>query len=739
MELILQTFLAKLYPQPIKRRGILFEFLIFVVIYSLILIVVAAESPARAFIENLAILTASATAALLVFISIPGMPEPARRAWLILGFAQIGWLGGAFLMDYVQPLIEGFTTISAAANIFNFAGCFLAGYALTLFPFKSRHAPTRFRFVLDAIISCGVVATLGFLLLVYPLTETRQIHFDSLGVVSYPIADCLLLILLANFSLANWVPRNTAKFLGAAWFAFLVSDYIHSSLIFIGNYHPGSFVSLGWVCGSLLIGLGAVFEKEAPSIEVWQGQGSNIKGTAPLKPGWRDAATTGFDLGVQFQKVLPIALVLVLLWYVLTDWQLNGKFSPFGVWMSAFLSVMVVVRLGIRAGEAELNQYWQLFNNLADPSFICDPSGKILLGNPVCAALLGIVEQGDLAGHMLFEVFDGLSTVQVGEAVKQDRSFNITLKSGRIPYLLALSPIVTETSKILIAGIGHDLSEQKQQRDVIQNAYNELQVVYKRLEDLNTQLEQKVEERTSTLQEAYLQLEEQNRVLQGLDQIKSDFVSMVSHELRAPLTNLGGGLELLLSRNHEPGDEKTLILIQAEIQRLTRFVENILNVSAMEAGRFVLQSKSLSLSEILIEVRSGWYNLPEVELIELEIPEELPLVYGDDNALRSVFAHLIDNAIKYAPQSVVQISAQLDGELVRVEVRDHGPGIPEEKQSLLFERFQRLEVKDSQSVYGYGLGLYLSQHLLRAMDSELHFETPKDGGARFYFHLNTKV
>jgi signal transduction histidine kinase len=733
----LGNLLAKLFPQPIKRRGILFESLIFVMLYIVFLGVITAESPVRPFIENLAILTASATAALLIFISIPGIPESMRRAWLVLGFAQLGWLAGAFLMDYVQPMIEGFTTFTTVANSINLAACFLAGYALFLFPFKTRHAPTRFRFVLDAIISCGVVATLGFLLLMPSLFGTGRIPFDALVVVSYPVADCLLLILLVNFSLANWVPRHTARFLGAAWTAFLISDYIHSSLVLIGNYRAGSFVSIGWVCGSLLIGLGAVFEKGTQIDDPVRGLPVKDPPARPSKTRLA-ASTPRFDLGVQFQKVLPIALVLVLVWYVLNDWRLNGRFSPIGLWMSAVLGVMVVVRLGIRAGEAELNQYWQLFKNLADPSFICDPTGKILLGNPACAALIRLSEERDLIGYSLFEIFEGLSSTDVGEAVKTDQILNASLKRSGTLYLVSLSPIITETRKVLIAGVAHDLSEQKQQRDAIQHAYNELQAVYKRLEDLNAQLEQKVEERTSTLQEAYRQLEEQNRVLQDLDQIKSDFVSMVSHELRAPLTNLGGGLELLLSREHDSGKQKTLVLIQAEIQRLTRFVENILNVSAMEAGKFVLHPIRLSLSAIVSEVRNSWQNLPEIGRIDVDIPKEMPFVFADETALRSVFAHLVDNALKYAPQSKVRICAQLEGDLVRVEVRDFGPGIPIDKQNLLFDRFQRLEAKDSQSVYGYGLGLYLSQRLLRAMESELHFESPKDGGARFYFHLSLR-
>ena len=72
---------------------------------------------------------------------------------------------------------------------------------------------------------------------------------------------------------------------------------------------------------------------------------------------------------------------------------------------------------------------------------------------------------------------------------------------------------------------------------------------------------------------------------------------------------------------------------------------------------------------------------------------------------------------------------------IRVQVTDQGPGIPAAKRRLLFRRFQRLDAKDSQSVYGYGLGLYLSRRMLHAMLSDLAFEAPPEGGARFYFHL----
>jgi signal transduction histidine kinase len=293
---------------------------------------------------------------------------------------------------------------------------------------------------------------------------------------------------------------------------------------------------------------------------------------------------------------------------------------------------------------------------------------------------------------------------------------------------------------MLIAGVAYDLSEQKRQQNAIQKAYEELKTVYKQLAELNTQLEQKVEERTYTLSEANRQLEEQNKMLQALDQLKSDFVSMVSHELRTPLTSLTGGLELLLSRQHRTrSDQTTLFLMKNEIQRLTRFVENILNLSAMEAGRFELHPSAIDLSSLLTQVIAKLNNLPGIERIQVKLERDLPDVIADEPVLQSIFNHLIDNALKYAEQGPVLIEAYRQRNEVRVQVTDSGPGIPKEKRRLLFQRFQRLDAKDSQSVYGYGLGLYLSRRMLQAMSSDLAYETPENEGACFYFYLKAAV
>jgi signal transduction histidine kinase len=256
------------------------------------------------------------------------------------------------------------------------------------------------------------------------------------------------------------------------------------------------------------------------------------------------------------------------------------------------------------------------------------------------------------------------------------------------------------------------------------------------LEELNTGLERKVAERTANLMDAYRRLEEQNKILQELDQLKSDFVSMVSHELRNPLNNLGGGLELLLARpKRKNGDQGTLALMQAEVRRLTRFVESILDVSALEAGRLELHLAPISLVPILEQLNKHPGTAEATGRIQLEVQPDLPEVIAAQTALESVLRHLVDNAIKYAPEGPVIVSAARDDGQVYIRVRDFGPGIAEDKQKLLFERFQRLDARDSQSIYGYGLGLYLSRRLLEEMGSTLTFDAPEGGGARFSFSL----
>jgi signal transduction histidine kinase len=155
----------------------------------------------------------------------------------------------------------------------------------------------------------------------------------------------------------------------------------------------------------------------------------------------------------------------------------------------------------------------------------------------------------------------------------------------------------------------------------------------------------------------------------------------------------------------------------------------------MEAGRINLHPVPLSLASELEDVCRQFNAVPGANRIRVNLPLDLPRVLADEAVLQSIFNHLLDNALKYAPEGPVVVDASRERGRVRVQITDAGPGIPEEKRPLLFQRFQRLDAKDSQSVYGYGLGLYLSQRMLQGMHSDLAFEAPPEGGARFLFYL----
>jgi signal transduction histidine kinase len=313
---------------------------------------------------------------------------------------------------------------------------------------------------------------------------------------------------------------------------------------------------------------------------------------------------------------------------------------------------------------------------------------------------------------------------------------------GHFPAYLALRPLEGETSNhAVLAGTAHDLTEQKRQQAELRQAYEQVTAAQQALQALNFQLEHKVVEKTASLSEAYERLSQQNQALQALDRLKSEFVSLVSHELRAPLTNIAGGIELALMRPEAlpPPARETLALVQAEIERLTQFVEAILDLSALEAGRLPLYPAPLALESAVSTVRAKFaaarLSSPNSARLHFDLPPDLPPALADERGLTSVLFHLLDNALKYAPEGAVEVTGWVERGQIFVAVTDHGPGISPKAAGLIFEKFQRLNSGDAQAVYGHGLGLYMVRRLLQAMAGDVRWEPAPGGGARFVFWL----
>ena len=245
------------------------------------------------------------------------------------------------------------------------------------------------------------------------------------------------------------------------------------------------------------------------------------------------------------------------------------------------------------------------------------------------------------------------------------------------------------------------------------------------IQALNRDLEKKVNERTATLEQRNAELGLVNRELRDLDEMKSDFVAMVSHELRAPLTALNSGLELALqsSESLSPRSRAVFEIMEQESRRLTDFVQNILDVSRLEAGKLAITLGPVAVRP-LVEQACAIVLAASPRRVEWNIVPDLPPILGDETYLEQTIRNFISNADKYSPaDKPIHLCAELENDRVRISIKDYGPGIPAEMGERVFSRFGRLQSGES-SPAGWGLGLYLGRKLIEAQNGEIGFVSP---------------
>jgi signal transduction histidine kinase len=255
---------------------------------------------------------------------------------------------------------------------------------------------------------------------------------------------------------------------------------------------------------------------------------------------------------------------------------------------------------------------------------------------------------------------------------------------------------------------------------------------YQELEQLNRTLEQRVHQRTSELQAA-------NEKLKELDHLKSQFVSVVSHELRTPMTSIKGYVENLLDGLAGTLTHKqtySLDRVKHNVERLTRMINELLDLSKIEAGRMELILAPVSLSEMAEEVVESNHAAADERSIALLaiFPQPLPPVMGDADKLNRVLTNLIHNAIKFTPQGgEIRIEGQVrDGGHVEVSVTDTGNGIPSCDLGKIFDKFYWSESAPVEA-RGAGLGLAIAKNLVELHGGTIRAESTLGEGSRFSF------
>ena len=223
------------------------------------------------------------------------------------------------------------------------------------------------------------------------------------------------------------------------------------------------------------------------------------------------------------------------------------------------------------------------------------------------------------------------------------------------------------------------------------------------------------------------------------DEIKSTFISVISHELKTPVALIKGYADTLLRSDAcwEPDMmQESLTVIVEEADRLNQLIDDLLDASRLQAGALPFEMDQVALGALAERVADRFRTQTQIHEIVVRFPPDLPVVGGDPGRLEQVLNNLVSNAIKYSPDgATIEISGRATPDDVIVTVSDQGVGIPVEEQTRVFERFFRGLRERHQKTPGAGLGLYLAKAIVEAHAGRIWVESNPGEGAAFSFSI----
>jgi len=229
--------------------------------------------------------------------------------------------------------------------------------------------------------------------------------------------------------------------------------------------------------------------------------------------------------------------------------------------------------------------------------------------------------------------------------------------------------------------------------------------------------------------------------IRNVDRMKTAFVSTVSHELRTPLTSIKGFISTLISDKDGFFDGTARMefyqIIDQECDRLTRLISDLLNVSRIESGRALkINWKQIDARDIIAKVISTQKSYTDKHQFEIHVPDDFPRIMADQDKFDQILTNLLSNAVKYSPRGgTISVKGEAVDGFVQFHIIDQGIGIPADKLTKVFERFERIDNRDTREAGGTGIGLYLVKHLVEAHGGSIWVDSEIGQGSNFTFKM----
>jgi PAS domain S-box-containing protein len=393
----------------------------------------------------------------------------------------------------------------------------------------------------------------------------------------------------------------------------------------------------------------------------------------------------------------------------------------------------------------------------ADAILTLSPEGVITSWNSGAELIFGYREEEIVGQHysklIPWDILDGGEVDRLATEceekgyVRNLETERITKDGRRIAVEVTHTALTGDQGNVKgYSKIVRDITARKEAEEQQRLVYERIVEAEREIRQMNLELETRIAQRTENLEVAYQELQKANEELrrvndqlQELDRMKSEFVSMVSHALRAPVTNINVAIEVLArAEAHDDDDERKELfqIIQAQSARLTGLVQGVLSISRLEGGSLELKREAVDMQALCEKTLQNFEATTESHLLRLSCLTHMPYAWADVDCTEEVLINLIGNAIKYSPAGGhIEVALEERGGCVVTSVTDQGPGIESNELDRIFEIFHRVDGSDSGATGGYGLGLYISKRLIEAQGGTIEAKSTVGKGSTMSFAL----